>query len=144
MNKYFLLVIVAVVILALGIGYKVFLRPQSSAPVDTGRVKAFTVTTEKDQWSFAPDTIEVERGDHVVLTVVNQDSYDHGIAIDAFGISQRMPAHQTIMVEFTATQAGEFPFYCSVPCGEGVVHGVKRGHFDMVGRIKVKDLGPSN
>ena len=74
------------------------------------------------------------------MTLVNEDSYDHGIGIDAFGVSQRMPANSTIKVEFVVTQAGDFPFYCSVPCGEGNVDGVKRTHFDMIGNMRVKSL----
>jgi len=27
-----------------------------------------------------------------------------------------------------------------VPCGEGMVDGKKRTHFDMIGKIQVKDL----
>lgn len=140
MNKYIWIVIVLVLIVAGGIVYRTFLSSSESNPVTTGKVKEFTVTAKKDTWSFAPETIEVERGDHVVMTIINEDSYDHGIAIDAFGVSQRMPANETIKIEFTATQAGDFPFYCSVPCGEGEVNGKKRGHFDMVGKIKVRDL----
>lgn len=82
----------------------------------------------------------MERGDKIIMTVINEDSYDHGIAIDAFGVSQRMPANGTIKIEFTVTQEGDFPFYCSVPCGEGHVDGVKRTHFDMIGKLHVKSL----
>ena len=74
----------------------------------------------------------------MVMEVVNEDEYDHGIAIDAFGISQRMPAKSTINVEFVATQVGDFQYYCSVPCGEGSVGGKKRTHFDMIGTLHVK------
>jgi len=74
------------------------------------------------------------------MTVINEDDYDHGIAIDAFGITQRMPANSTVKVEFVATQAGDFPFYCSVPCGEGIVDGKKRTHFDMIGKLHVRSI----
>ncbi len=144
MNKYFLLGLIGVLIVGGGIVYRVFFLSVGKVPVTTGAVRAFTVIAEKDEWRFTPEEINVTRGDKVMLTVVNKDDYDHGIAIDAFGVSQRMPANETIKIEFVATQPGEFPFYCSVPCGEGEVDHVKRGHFDMVGRLKVKDLGPSN
>ncbi len=140
MNKYLILGLVGFLIIAGGIGYKVFLRPASSEPVTTGEVKEFTVTAEKDEWRFTPENIEVNRGDKIIMTVINEDNYDHGIAIDALGVSQRMPANQTIKIEFVTTQAGDFPFYCSVPCGEGLVGGVKRTHFDMIGTIKVRDI----
>ncbi len=41
---------------------------------------------------------------------------------------------------YLVTQEGEFPFYCSVPCGEGEVDGKKRTHFDMIGKVKVKSI----
>ncbi|MBI1839018.1 MAG: cupredoxin domain-containing protein [Candidatus Colwellbacteria bacterium] len=106
----------------------------------TGEVKHVTIIAKKNEWRFEPEIIDINRGDKVIATVVNEDDYDHGLAIDAFGVSQRMPANSTITVEFTATQAGDFPFYCSVPCGEGIVDGKKRTHFDMIGKIQVKNL----
>ena len=140
MNKYFILIILGGVIVAGGIGYRKFLRPESSAPVSTGKIREITIVAAKDQWRFVPEIIEVERGDKIVATIINEDEYDHGIAIDAFGVSQRMPAETTIKVEFTVTQEGDFPFYCSVPCGEGVVDGKKRTHFDMVGKLHVRSM----
>lgn len=138
MNKYFVIGLVVVAIIVGGIMYKLFLSPESSAPVVTGKVKNITIIAKRDAWLFEPENIEVNQGDKVVATVINEDDYDHGLAIDAFGVSQRMPANGTIVVEFIATQAGDFPFYCSVPCGEGIVNGVKRTHFDMIGKIRVK------
>lgn len=144
MNKYFWLILFGVVVIAGGIIYKNFILAKSDLPVSTGTIKEFTVTAKKDTWSFVPEEIDVNRGDHVVFTVINEDEYDHGIGIDAFGISQRMPAKQTIKFDFVATQAGEFPFYCSVPCGEGDVNVngkiTHKSHFDMIGKIKVKDI----
>ena len=140
MNKYIWLAIISVLIIAGGIVYRMGFLKAGDVPVVSGAVREFTVIAERDEWRFTPEEIDVDRGDKVVLTVVNKDDYDHGIAIDAFGVSQRMPAKETIRIEFVATQPGEFPFYCSVPCGEGEVHGEKRGHFDMVGKIKVRDI----
>lgn len=140
MNKYFILVALGVLIVVGGLVYRKFLRPESLAPVTTGKVRELTIIARKDHWQFEPETIEVDRGDKIVATIINEDDYDHGIAIDAFGVSQRMPAKSTIRVEFTVTQAGEFPFYCSVPCGEGIVDGKKRTHFDMIGKLKVRSI----
>lgn len=140
MNKYLWIVIAGILIVGGGIVYRIFFLSEENAPVTTGAVREFTVIAKKDEWRFIPEEIDVDRGDKVVMTIVNEDDYDHGISIDAFGVSQRMPANETIKLEFIATQPGEFPLYCSVPCGEGEVDGVKRGHFDMVGRLKVRDL----
>ncbi len=138
MNKYFYLIGVVILVIGGGIFYRAVLLPQSSVPVDTGKVKSFTIVAKKNGWRFVPETIEVERGDKVKLQVINEDDYDHGLAIDAFGVSQRMPANSTINVEFVVTQEGDFQYYCSVPCGEGMVDGKKRTHFDMIGVIKVR------
>jgi len=144
MNKYLWLAILGVAIVGGGIVYRVFFLPEANKPVSTGVVREITITAAKDQWFFDPETVEANRGDKIVLTVVNEDEYDHGIAIDAYGISQRMPANGTIKIEFVATQPGDFPFYCSVPCGEGdtVIDGktVHRTHFDMVGKLHVRSL----
>ena len=145
MNKYLILIILGVLIVGGGIAYRVFFLAEEKVPVVSGKVKEITVHAKKDEWRFAPEDIEVERGDKIIMTVVNEDDYDHGIAIDAFGVSQRMPALATIKIEFVATQAGDFPFYCSVPCGQCEekaceVNGKRPGHFDMVGTIKVRDI----
>lgn len=138
MNKYFIIIGVVTLIIVGGIVYRVFLLPESSVPVDSGQVKNLTVIAKKNEWRFVPEDIELVRGDRVMMEVINEDDYDHGIAIDALGVSQRMPANSTIKVEFVVTQEGDFPFYCSVPCGEGKVDGVKRTHFDMIGKLHVK------
>lgn len=140
MNKYFIILAVVVLLIIGGVAYRVFLLSESSKPVTTGVVREITLVAKKDEWRFEPETIEANRGDKVVLTLVNEDSYDHGLSIDAFGISQRLPANSTIKVEFVATQEGDFPFYCSVPCGAGEVRGEIRSHFDMIGTLRVKSI----
>ena len=140
MNKYFFLIGAVALVLIGGVVYRVFLLPQNSVPVTTGVERIITVIAEQNKWRFSPEDIQIDRGDKVVMTVINEDDYDHGIAIDAYGISQRMPAKSTIKVEFIATQEGDFPFYCSVPCGEGVVDGKKRTHFDMIGNLHVRGI----
>lgn len=140
MNKYTILIVVGVLILGGGILYRAFLLPEASKPVESGNVIEVTITAKKNEWRFTPENIEVARGDRVKIAAINEDDYDHGIAIDAYGISQRMPAGETVHLELVATQEGDFPFYCSVPCGEGIVDGVKRTHFDMIGTLQVRSL----
>lgn len=139
MNKYLIIIGVVMLVIVGGVIYRVFLLPENYVPVDSGQVKNLTIVAKKNEWRFIPEDIELVRGDRVIIEVINEDDYDHGIAIDAFGVSQRMPANSTIAVEFVVTQEGDFPFYCSVPCGEGMVNGVKRTHFDMIGKLHVKN-----
>jgi plastocyanin len=137
MNKYLIILILLFLIIGAGFGYTKFFRAESARPMETGIVKEYTIISRKLKWRFDPELIEVNRGDRINLTIVNEDDFDHGIAIDAFGVSQRIPAKGIITLSFVATQAGEFTFYCSVPCGDGFVDGVKRGHFDQFGKIIV-------
>jgi len=51
-----------------------------------------------------------------------------------------MPALSTIQIDFVATRPGDFPYYCSVSCGSGIVDGEKRGHFDQIGKLSVRSL----
>ena len=154
MNKFVIVGIVLVLIVVGGVLYKQFIG-SSDAPIETGVVKEFTVVSKKLEWRFEPESIEVDQGDRVKVKVINEDNFDHGFAIDAFGISQRLPANGTIDVEFVATKSGEFPFYCSVSCsssdnpsfglenGEvqtGPYAGTIQGHFDHIGKFIVKAL----
>jgi cytochrome c oxidase subunit II len=139
MNKFIIIALAVALLIGGGIGYKA-VGPKGNQAVVTGKVVRAKIIAIKDQWRFEPEDLEVTRGDRVIMEVVNEDSYDHGIAIDAFGVSQRMPANSTITAEFIVTKDGEFPVYCSVPCGEGMVDGKKRTHFDMIGKLKVKPV----
>lgn len=139
MNKYAILGII--IVLLIGGGFVFRLSGKGGISVEsTGVVREIEIRVNEDTWAWKPDNIEAEAGDRLVLNVINEDDYDHGFAIDAFGISQRLPAEGSIIVDFVVTKAGEFPYYCSVSCGSGVVEGVERGHFDQIGVLKVKDL----
>ncbi len=67
----------------------------------------------------------------VRLHIYNEDSYDHGFAIEAFGINKRLFPRRQTDIEFIASRAGSFQFYCSVPCGEG--------HYEQVGTLFVEE-----
>lgn len=76
------------------------------------------------KYEFKPDTITVKQGDHVKLVITAMD-HDHGFKIDAFHVNEKLPKGQPVTVEFTADQAGTFPFQCSQFCGLG--HGKMKG-----------------
>ena len=140
MNKYVVIGIIIVLIIAGGSIYRAKFLPEAAKPIVTGVERELSIVVFEDTWKFEPEFIEVDQGDRIIITVTNNDDYDHGFAIDAFGISQRMPANETILVDFVVTKAGDFPYYCSVSCGSGVVDGVNRGHFDQVGRLHVRSI----
>jgi len=80
------------------------------------------------QFEFDPHTITVQKDKPVRLIITSAD-VDHGIKLEAFGINKKIPAKQTINVEFTPDQVGRFEFKCSVVCGTG--------HDDMLGELVV-------
>lgn len=142
MNKYVVMVIAIALLIGAGVAYKQFGGKVKVA--ETGVVREYSVYARKNKWNWDPETFKVDLGDRVKLTVVNEDDYDHGFAIDQFGISQRLPARGTIQVEFLADSPGEWPYYCSVACGEGMVDGKKRTHFDQIGKFGIfKVLNPA-
>ena len=82
----------------------------------TGEVKEFTMMAQ--QWEFVPDIIEVNKGDTVRLIITSMD-VEHGFSISEFGVSVDLPVNEDVVVEFVASEAGNFEFGCSVYCGSG-------------------------
>jgi len=91
---------------------------------DAGEIK---MTAKK--YAFEPAQIRVKKGDHVKLLITAVD-HDHGIKVAAFHIDQKLKKGETTTVEFTADQAGTFPFECSKFCG--------LGHKNMKGELVVE------
>lgn len=93
----------------------------------TGEVKEFKITAK--QFTFSPDTIEINKGDKVRLIVTSTD-VPHGISIPEYGINERLDPGKPVTIEFTAEKEGTFTAFCSVFCGAG--------HSGMKGKIIVK------
>jgi len=151
MNKFVIVGIILVVIVAGGLVFNILSDNLNCEP-GQGSDKHFDIVSKRLEWAFEPEEITVEQCDRVSVTVINEDNFDHGFAIDAFGVSQRLPANGRIDVEFVATKGGTFPFYCSVSCSDsaastfglenGVVQtgpyaGTFRGHFEHIGQFIV-------
>ncbi len=151
MNKF---IVIGIVLAVIVIGGALFSATSDRFVCDAsiGQDREFTVVSKRLQWAFEPESITVDQCDRVSVTVINEDNFDHGFAIDAFGISQRLPANGTIEVDFVATKSGTFPFYCSVSCSssdagtfdlpngevqDGPYAGTVRGHFDHIGQFLV-------
>jgi len=77
------------------------------------------------------DIIEVKVGDTVKLKIFNEDSYDHGFALDVFAVNEQLFPERETEIQFVASKVGAYSFYCSVPCGEG--------HYHMIGTFIVKE-----
>ncbi len=82
------------------------------------------------KYEFNPSVVTVKKGEHVRIIITATDR-DHGFKLDAFKINQHLKKGEPATLEFTADQAGQFPFQCSVICG--------MGHHRMKGRLVVEE-----
>jgi len=131
-NKYLSLLIFGVILVTTGFVYQQFYRPASIGGFQsTGEEVEMHMRVIQNTWKWDPDTIRVNPGDKVILHIFNEDTYDHGFAIDVFGVNRRLFPKSTTVIEFTPSIPGKFNFYCSVPCGQG--------HYDQVGTLIVGD-----
>lgn len=131
-NKYLSLLMFGVILMTSGLVYQQYYRPASVGGFkSTGEVVEIHMRVLQNQWKWQPDAIRVKPGDKVILHIFNEDTYDHGFAIDVFGVNRRLFPKSTTTIEFTPSIPGKFNFYCSVPCGPG--------HYDQVGTLIVGD-----
>lgn len=80
---------------------------------EDGEVKEITV--QNDRLSFVQSEIRVNRGDTIRLTFENTGGR-HDWVLDEFdAATDVIRGGQSETIEFTADEAGEFEFYCSVP-----------------------------
>ena len=154
-NKYLGLLIVGAILMTSGFVYQQYYRPESVGGFQsTGRQVEINMRVVKNTWRWQVDTVQishngdkghlqtfppikeqatirVDPGDRVKLNIYNEDTYDHGFAVDVFGVNRRMFPKSITTIEFTPSIPGKFNFYCSVPCGQG--------HYDQVGALIVGD-----
>ena len=88
----------------------------SDESIETTETKEFTI--QAIRFGYSPDTITIKKGDHVKIIIENKD-FTHGMRFLDLGVSGDS------VVEFTATEAGTFTWYCNNYCGEG--HGSMSG-----------------
>jgi|SRR3989344_187238 len=132
MNKFAQLLIFAVFLIASGVVYQNYYRPPGIGPIKaSGRVIEIEIRAKENRWIWEPADIRVKAGDLVKLHLFNEDTYDHGFAIEAFGINKRLFPRRQTDIEFIASRTGSFQFYCSVPCGEG--------HYEQIGSLFVEE-----
>ena len=84
---------------------------------------------ERGNWE--PREIRLARGQPVTLVIRNVDVVSHGFYVPALNLLvSDIRAGDVREIQFTPQQAGEFPFYCSVWCGDY--------HMDMRGKLIVR------
>ena len=87
----------------------------------TVAVKKFVVTGQN--FSFAPSSMTVKKGDTVSITFKNAQGF-HDLRIDELGVAtKKIGAAQEETVTFVASKTGSFEYYCSV--GEHRALGMK-------------------
>jgi cytochrome c oxidase subunit 2 len=88
------------------------------------------------RFTWEPSEVQVTVGERVRLVLRTADGL-HGIELKKFKITKEIPrGNKPVTVEFTADEAGRFPFLCSEFCGDG--------HDDMKGMLVVvaRDAAP--
>lgn len=95
----------------------------------TGVVREINMTAF--QFGFDPSTITVNKGDKVIIYLVNKD-LPHGLNLDGFDVHiSPAPKGEVRTVEFIADKVGTFFYFCNNPyCGEG--------HNRQIGKFIVK------
>jgi len=104
------------------------------AAAQAGEPRVIEVVAKRFTWE--PAEIQVAVGERVRLVLRTADGL-HGIELKKFKIAKEIPrGNKPVTVEFTADEAGRFPFLCSEYCGDG--------HDDMKGVLVVvaRDAGP--
>jgi len=87
------------------------------------------VQVKARKFEFEPASITVRQDEKVHLEVTSEDVM-HGIGIEGYDISRKLPPKETQLIEFTADKPGRHHFHCSVYCGSG--HGNMHGELVVI------------
>lgn len=69
-----------------------------------------------DKVGFEPKLITVKKGEKVVIKFTSTD-VAHGIDLDDFGLKNTIiPEKDSVTLEFTPNEAGQFSFWCTKLC----------------------------
>ena len=120
---------------ALGVVCLVAVPATPAAPRAADEPRVIEVVAKRFSWE--PSEIQVTVGERVRLVLRTADGL-HGIELKKFKIAKEIPrGNKPVVVEFTAGEAGRFPFFCSEYCGDG--------HDDMKGVLVVnaRDAAPA-
>jgi len=82
---------------------------------------------------FSPERIEINQGDHVIWHLTNVErtpDATHGFALGGYNINLSLEPGEARTIEFDATQAGTFIYYCTEFCSAL--------HLEMLGYFLVK------
>jgi plastocyanin domain-containing protein len=99
-----------------------FFGPRRKVRVEAGESGVQEVEI-RVKGGYSPDVVVVKAGRPVRLKFYRDEtsSCSEEVVVPAFGISKRLPAHQTTSVEFTPREAGAFPFTCGMSMMRGKI-----------------------
>jgi len=80
------------------------------------------------RFTYSPNTIQLKRGEPVVLELTTEDTM-MGFNAPDFGVRADIPLGAVVRVPLTPEKAGRFTFLCDVFCGSG--------HEEMSGTLVV-------
>jgi plastocyanin domain-containing protein len=100
--------------------YFLFSAGPAVAARQTGSIQEVHVVVKG---GYTPDTIVVEAGKPVRLQFYRDETADcsERVVFPKFNLDVALPAFQTTAVEFTPTEAGEFPFRCGMNMLKGLL-----------------------
>lgn len=82
---------------------------------------------------YTPEHVEINKGDHVIWHLTNLErarDATHGFAISGYNVNLSLEPGETQTVEFDASMAGTFTYYCTEFCSAL--------HLEMLGYMLVK------
>jgi cytochrome c oxidase subunit 2 len=91
--------------------------------------KERVIKIEARKFRFAPNVIELKKGEAVVLELTALD-FPHGFSIPELKVRADLVMGKTVQVRLKPEDAGQFGFLCDNFCGSG--------HEEMAGTIIVK------
>jgi len=115
-----LIVVVAIFVLKGGLGSGNGLESVTGNVVKSGG-GVTQVRTTLQGFRYYPDTITVQRGTTVELTIENKDTVNHGLHLPQFGVVDAIPPLTTTTVSFRAIETstnGQAMPTCSQEHGE--------------------------
>jgi cytochrome c oxidase subunit 2 len=119
---------VMALVFLLSAGLWVAAAQENSAP-SVAQSTVQKIEMKASRLQFTPNVVQVKAGVPVQLRVVSTDVI-HGIAIPDLKINERLDPGKEVVINFTPSRAGRYPFRCSVFCGAG--------HADMTGELIVE------
>lgn len=93
------------------------------------KAKERVIKIEARKFRFAPNVIELKKGEEVVLELTALD-FPHGFSLPDFKIRADLVMGKPVRVKLKPEEAGQFGFLCDNFCGSG--------HEEMSGTLIVK------